>query len=79
MLVAVDGETILSNLIRDFKRVTARNAKIKWQRNFFDHRLRRGESENEKWEYIRQNPTRTGLASPDGRWQYVLEEADLEP
>ncbi len=79
MLIAVDGETILSNLIRDFKRVTARKGKIFWQRNFFDHRLRHDESEGEKSEYIRQNPARAGLTSPDASWQFMIEEGDLAP
>ena len=53
MLFGVAGDTKLSNLIRDFKRITARTARIDWQRNFFDHRLRHDESEDEKAEYIR--------------------------
>ena len=48
MLIGVPGDTPLSNLIRDFKRMTTRIANIAWQRNFFDHRLRNDESENVK-------------------------------
>jgi len=62
MLFGVAGDTKLSNLIRDFKRITARTARIDWQRNFFDHRLRHDESEDEKAEYIRQNPLGTDQA-----------------
>jgi putative transposase len=61
MLVGVPGDDDLSNLVRDFKRITAKIARIRWQRNFFDHRLRHDESEAEKFEYIRQNPVRAGL------------------
>ena len=41
-----------------------------WQREFFDHQLRRDESIAEKCEYIRQNPVRRGLVdNPDDyRW-----------
>src|SRR5437016_2522595 len=56
MLIGVSGDANLSNLVRDFKRIAARKGRIKWQRNFFDHRLRHDESETEKYEYIRQNP-----------------------
>jgi putative transposase len=37
MLIGIPGDARLSSIIRDFKRVTARLAKINWQRNFFDH------------------------------------------
>jgi len=37
MLVGIPGDASLSNLIRDFKRITAKIAGIQWQRNFFDH------------------------------------------
>jgi hypothetical protein len=46
MLIGVPGDAQLSNLIRDFKRITTRIANISWQRNFFDHRLRHDESEH---------------------------------
>jgi len=72
VLVAVHGDASLSKLIRDFKRITARKAKIRWQRNFFDHRLRHDESESEKYEYILQNPVRAGLIGLDDDWSYVL-------
>jgi putative transposase len=34
MTIGIDGETLLSNIIRDFKRATARFGKVHWQRNF---------------------------------------------
>ena len=49
MLIGVPGNAQLSSLIRDFKRITTRIANIARQRNFFDHRLRRDESLDEKW------------------------------
>jgi putative transposase len=77
MLIAVEGDAILSNLVRDFKRITAKTARIRWQRNFFGHRLRHDESEKEKADYINQNPMRAGLISPDGTWPYVIDSVDL--
>jgi putative transposase len=58
MLIGIPSDAKLSNLIRDFKRITTQIASITWQRNFFDHRLRHDESENEKVAYIRANPIR---------------------
>ena len=79
MLIGVPGDAVLSKLIRDFKRITARTAKINWQRNFFDHRLRHDESEIEKATYIRQNPVRAGLIDANQEWPYVIDLNDLEP
>jgi putative transposase len=61
MLIGVPSDAKLSNLIRDFKPITTQIASITWQRNFFDHRLRHDESENEKVAYVRANPVRAGL------------------
>ena len=78
MLVGIPGDTRLSDLIRDFKRITARTAKIDWQRNFFDHRLRHDESESEKAAYIRCNPVRPGLIEHHDQWQYAIDAAELD-
>jgi REP element-mobilizing transposase RayT len=42
-----------------------------WQRSFFDHRLRSGESEAEQCEYIRMNPLRAGLVSHPDDWRWT--------
>jgi hypothetical protein len=34
-----------------------------YQREFFDHILRSNESYSQKWNYVRDNPVRTGFAS----------------
>jgi putative transposase len=72
MLVGIPGYANLSSLVRDFKRITTKIARIRWQRNFFDHRLRHEGSEAEKFEYIRQNPVRAGLATVAREWPYVF-------
>ena len=77
MLFGVTGNAQLSSLIRDFKRITARIAKIDWQRNFFDHRLRH-ESLAEKFEYICQNPVRAGLITRGEEWPYAIDANDLD-
>jgi len=78
MLIGKPGDARLSNVIRDFKRITARIANIAWQRNFFDHRLRNDESENEKVAYIRANPVRAELIGPNDRWPFAINSDDLE-
>ena len=41
-----------------------------WQEGFFDHLLRSSESYGEKWDYVRMNPVRAGLASKPEDWPY---------
>jgi REP element-mobilizing transposase RayT len=41
-----------------------------WQRGFFDHLIRNGESYSEKWEYVHQNPVRAGLVPCADEWPY---------
>ena len=71
-LIGVDGRDWLSQLLRDYKRITAKLAEIHWQRNFFDHRLRHDESLAEKFAYICQNPVRAGLVQDEQDWPYVF-------
>jgi len=77
-LVGVDGQTSLAQLIRDYKRITAKIAGVRWQRNFFDHRLRHDESLAEKFAYICQNPVRAGLIRTEHDWPYIF-IADRQP
>jgi REP element-mobilizing transposase RayT len=44
-----------------------------WQRGFFDHLIRSSESYSEKWNYVRDNPVRAGLASHAEEWPYQSE------
>ena len=70
----------LSVFMRDWKRWTARkiamSGQIKppiWQAEFFDHVLRSAKSYSLKWDYIRENPVRAGLAVSAGAWPYAGE------
>ncbi len=49
-----------------------------WQRGFFDHLLRSGESYSQKWDYVRENPVRSGLVTKPEDWPYAGEICDLE-
>jgi len=65
-----DGVPMTSS-IRDWKSWLAKKYGIEWQRNFFDHRLRREESFDEKGRYILQNPVRAGLVAKAEDWPYL--------
>jgi len=41
-----------------------------WQRHSWDTQLRRGENYDDKWEYVLQNPVRTGLVTRSQDWPY---------
>jgi len=49
-----------------------------WQREFFDHLLRSSESYSEKWNYVRENPVRSGLVTSADGWPYSGEIDRLE-
>ena len=63
----------LRKTVENWKRYTARHAGIRWQRDFFDHRLRNNESFQAKALYIRFNPVRAGLVTNPEDWNYKLE------
>ena len=65
------SEKTLQSVVRKWKEWTAKQLGIAWQRDFFEHRLRREESRREKAEYILNNPVRKGLISRAEDWPYV--------
>jgi mono/diheme cytochrome c family protein/REP element-mobilizing transposase RayT len=60
----------MKQIIADWKRFLATELKIEWQRDFFDHRLRKEESYREKADCIRANPVRAGLITQPEEWSY---------
>ena len=57
--------------ITDWKRYTCIAGGINWQRDFFEHRLRKNESYLEKAQYIRMNQVRAGLVDSPDKWPFV--------
>jgi REP element-mobilizing transposase RayT len=49
-----------------------------WQKQFFDHILRSGESYLGKWFYVRENPVRAGLVAKAEDWPHAGEIETLE-
>ena len=71
-LLAFPSDESMRPAIADWKRYTARHAGIKWQRDFFDHRIRKGENWQLKADYIRANPVRQGLAPRIEDWAWIF-------
>ena len=69
-LLAFPGKKPMSRVMASFKEWVAKKTGVHWQRDFFDHRLRSGESAAEKAAYIRQNPVRAGLVECPSAWPF---------
>ena len=69
-LMGFPGEKAMKVVVTAFKSWVAAKAKVKWQRDFFDHRIRSWESATEKSKYIRMNPVRAGLAEQPEDWPF---------
>jgi len=57
-------------VVSKWKEWTAKTLDIHWQRDFFEHRLRKDESFREKADYILANPVRAGLVERAEDWPY---------
>ena len=62
----------VQTIISKWKEWTAKSLGIRWQRDFFEHRLRRDESYREKADYIWANPVRAGLVNRVEDWPFVF-------
>ena len=85
LFVALDDERVsLANWMKSLKNSVSKVLRAQgmppphWQKGFFDHVLRSGESYSEKWNYVRENPLRAGLVSTAEDWPYQGEIHALE-
>jgi putative transposase len=67
-----DPEKRMQTIVSKWKEWTAKTLKIEWQRDFFEHRVRKEESFREKADYILANPIRAGLVKVSEDWPYVF-------
>ena len=63
----------MKKTISNFKEIVAKKSGVRWQRDFFDHRLRTQESYEEKAHYIRLNPVRQQLVRAPEDWLFPWE------
>jgi len=59
------------------QRMPDRSGKL-WQSGHWDTQMRTGKAYDEKWEYIRNNPVRRGLADAPEDWPFACEMNPLE-
>ncbi|MFZ2640278.1 MAG: transposase [Verrucomicrobiia bacterium] len=61
----------MSKVVAQWKEYVAKATGVRWQRDFFDHRLRSDEQWQVKAAYIELNPVRNGLVREAKDWPYV--------
>ena len=69
-LISIGNEHNLKKVVSDWKRYCAKQFGIKWQRDFFDHRIRSDNSFTEKLDYIVNNPVCKKLVEHIEDWPY---------
>lgn len=72
LLASFPKTAVMSATFGNWKRFLSRHDGIRWQRIFFDHRIRNAAELSEKWDYIRMNPVRKGLVSSPDDWPHWL-------
>jgi len=58
-------------IVAKWKEWTDKTIGIRWQEDFFEHRLRHDESRQQKANYILENPVRKGLVERPEDWPFV--------
>jgi REP element-mobilizing transposase RayT len=61
----------MRKVLSSWKSFTAKKTGVHWQRDFFEHRLRTGESSDVKADYIRSNPVRANLCEDPHDWPHI--------
>ncbi|HVU16216.1 MAG TPA: transposase [Candidatus Didemnitutus sp.] len=75
-VVSFPREEHMVAVVANFKEITCKRANVRWQRDFFDHRLRTTESFWEKVSYIRNNPVRKGFVANPHNWRWVWPKSE---
>jgi len=73
MLAAFPPNKGMVSIISLWKGYLARMAGVRWQKGFFDHRIRNDKEWDAKAGYIRMNPVRAGIIADSKDWPYVWE------
>ena len=78
-IIVFPREPGMPSAMRNWKKFVAGRFRIKWQRDFFDHRLRDHHELVEKASYILMNPVRKGLCRRVEDWIWVYRPDDRPP
>ena len=75
-IIAFPPGSNMSRVVGEWKSYLRKAYGIRWQKNYFDHRLRDEKEFIEKAYYIRMNPVRAGLAARSEDWNWVIEHKE---
>ena len=78
-VIAFPANAAMKETLARWKRFVPSKYDIRWQRDFFDHRLRNAQEETEKISYILMNPVRRGLCGKPDHWPWILRPNDRPP
>ena len=78
-IMAFPHEPGMKTVISNWKKYVAVNFPVKWQPDFFDHRLRDHHQVEEKTNYILMNPVRRELCERAEDWIWVYRPNDRLP
>jgi putative transposase len=70
-ILAFPYEVRMGRVIGEWKHYMEKAARIDWQANFFDHRIRDSAGLKEKYAYILRNPVVKGLCKREEDWPWV--------
>lgn len=70
-LLAFPSGKAMATVVGSWKRYAARSLGVKWQKNFFDHRVRSERELAETWSYVLRNPVAKGLCEKEEDWRWV--------
>ena len=71
-LLSFSAEKKMSLLVGKWKEYHAKQHGVRWQENYFDHRLRNERELSEKFDYILNNPVAKALCKSADDWPWVL-------
>ena len=66
------GQTALPHVVAQFKRLLSRRYGLRFQRDFWDTRLRDDAHYAEKFRYVCNNSVRRGLCAAAREWPHVI-------
>ncbi len=71
-ILSFPAQESMSRVIGEWKRYQTKEFGIRWQENFFDHRLRNSTEADLKYDYIRKNPVVKNLCNGPDDWPWYI-------
>ena len=76
-LLSFPPDAAMSTVVGAWKSYLTRAHSVRWQVNYFDHRIRHDKELAEKWDYIRRNPVVKNFCAQEADWPWQWVERDV--